>query len=485
MSKDPQNHAELLSEFPKNTAAEWRQAAEKLLKGAPFDKVMTKQTPEGIRLQPIFNRDVIEGLPATNTKPGFDGFLRGTQAAGYRAKPWEIAQEMPYGTPEEFNQAALADLMSGQTSLNILLDVATLSGLNPDAALVGQVSGCGLSLETLKDMQTAFKGIVPDAVSFHFRTGLAGIAIGGLFFTWLDYEGIDMKTVKGSLGMDPLAVLAASGKLPCAISALYDEQVILAKCCAAAAPGIVANGVSTMPYHQAGASSVQELGIGLATGDAYLSAMIDRGISVDDAAKQIRFTFSVGSNFFMEIAKLRAARVLWAKVVESFGGDAEAQKINVHARTGFYNKTEKDPFVNMLRTTTESLSAVIAGVDSLCVGNFDEVFRLPSEFSRRISRNTQIILQEECELTGVVDPAGGSWAVEWLTNQVAEKSWAFFQEIEGQGGIEAALQNEFIQKAIAKTASSNEHLLNQRRAGLEPHDNLARPPQAVSPGDLD
>ncbi|MEM7792110.1 MAG: methylmalonyl-CoA mutase family protein, partial [Verrucomicrobiota bacterium] len=349
---------------------------------------------------------------------------------------------------------------------NILLDIATLRGLNPDAAQVGQVAGCGLSLASLKDIQKAFKGIMPEAVRFHFRAGLAGIAVGGLFFTWLNYQGVDKTKVKGSLGMDPFAVLAASGKLPCALSHLLHEQAVLAKYCLQDAPGMQSVGVSVMPYHQAGASSVQELGAGLATGAAYLHALIERGVEVDDAAKQIRFSFSIGSNFFMEIAKLRAARLLWARIVESFGGSSEAQKITMHARTGLYNKTQKDPYVNMLRTTTESLSAVIAGIDSLCVGNFDETIRSPGDFSRRISRNTQVILQEECELTQVVDPAGGSWTVEWLTNQVAEKSWSFFQEIERKGGIEAALKSEFLHKEIATTAEANEKLLNQRRTSL-------------------
>lgn len=466
MNKATNTEELLLKEFPETSAQEWREAAEQLLKGAPFDKVMKRQTPEGILLEPIFRKEVLDDLSAVETKPGFDGFLRGTKASGYNAAPWEIAQEMPYGTPAEFNKAALNDLMKGQNSLNIILDIATLRGADPAEANVGEVCGCGLSIATLKDLQVAFAGIHPEAVSFNFRSGWAGLTIGGLFFTWLNYEGIDMKSVKGSFGMDPITVQAASGKLPRSLDALLDEQAILARCCAKQAPGIQAVGVSTVPYHQAGASAVEELAIGLATGAAYLESMIDRGLTVDEAAKQIRFSFAIGSNFFMEIAKFRAARVLWAQVVKSFGGSEEAQKILVHARTGFYNKTQKDPYVNMLRTTTEAMSAVIAGVDSLCVGNFDEVSRVPNEFSRRVSRNSQIILQEECELTGVVDPAGGSWAVEWLTNQISEKAWGFFQEIEANGGMADALKSGFIADRIAKTAKGQEDQLNQRRVSL-------------------
>ena len=466
MNKDTKNTKKLLEEFPAATPEQWREAAEKLLKGAPYDKVMTRQSPEGIRLEPIFWKEVLDTLPATDTQPGFDGYLRGTKASGYRVQPWEIAQEIPYGTPTEFNDAAKADMMRGQDALNVILDIATLKGLDPDSAQAGEVGACGLSIACLKDIQVAFSEIMPDAVSFHIRTGCSGLAVGSIFFAWLKENGVALNSVKGSLGMDPIAVRAASGQLPAELAELLDEQAVLAEFCAKEAPSIKSVGVSTLPYHQAGASAVEELGIALATGSAYLTELTERGLSVDDAAKQIRFSFCIGPNFFMEIAKLRAARVLWAQVVAAFGGSAEAQKITMHARTGLYNKTKKDPYVNMLRTTTEAMSGVIGGVDSLCVGNFDEVTRLPDTFSRRISRNTQVILQEECELTAVVDPAGGSWAVEWLTGQVSEKSWALFQEIEAKGGIVPALKDGFIAETLAKTAAAQEKQLNQRRVSL-------------------
>ena len=466
MNKDTQKNKRLLEEFPAATPEQWREAADKLLKGAPYEKVMERQSPEGIRLKPIFWKEVLDTLPAADTQPGFDGYLRGTKASGYRVQPWEIAQEIPYGTPTEFNDAAKADLMRGQDALNVILDIATLKGLDPDSAQAGEVGACGLSIACLQDIKVAFSEILPEAVSFHIRTGCAGLAVGSIFFAWLKEQGVALDSVKGSLGMDPIAVRAASGQLPAELAELLDEQAVLAEFCAKEAPSIRSVGVSTLPYHQAGASAVEELGIALATGSAYLTELTARGLSVDDAAKQIRFSFSIGPNFFMEIAKLRAARVLWAQVVAAFGGSAEAQKINMHARTGLYNKTKKDPYVNMLRTTTEAMSGVIGGVDSLCVGNFDEVSRLPDTFSRRISRNTQVILQEECELTAVVDPAGGSWAIEWLTGEVSEKSWAFFQEIEAKGGVVATLKDGFIADTLAKTAAGQEKQLNQRRVSL-------------------
>jgi methylmalonyl-CoA mutase len=464
--KEQSNDHKLLNDFTAPSKEEWREAAEKLLKGAPFDKLMKRMTPEGIQLEPIFWKDVLDELSAVETMPGFDGYLRGTSALGYSGEPWEIAQELPYGTPLEFNRAATADLMRGQNSLNVIFDIATLKGLDPDGAAVGEVAACGLSVACLEDIEAAFKDFIPEAISFHLRTGCSGMAVGSLFFAWLKKVGADPAKVRGSLGMDPLGVKAAAGQVPADLGSLFEEQAVLAEHCLKHAPGVRAVGVSTLPYHQAGASAVEELGIAIATGAAYLTELTERGLSVDDAARQIRFSFAIGGNFFMEIAKLRAARVLWAKVVAAFGGSKEAQKIKMHGRTGLYNKTQKDPYVNMLRTTTEALSGVIGGVDSLCVGNFDEVSRVPDAFSRRISRNTQIILQEECELTSVVDPAGGSWAIEWLTNQVGEKSWAFFQEIDAQGGMLDALSNGFIAEKLAATDTFNHKQLNQRRASL-------------------
>ena len=456
----------LLDKFPDSTQQEWRSAAEKLLKGKPFDKVMRHQTLEGIELEPILWKDVLDDLPAAKTLPGFDGYLRGTHAAGYHATPWEVAQELPYGLPIEFNRAVLEDLMRGQNAINVTFDLATLRGVTPDNASSGEVGACGLSLSCLRDIEVAFDAITPDAVSFHLNTGCAGLSIAALFFAWLNKQSIQPEKIRGSFNMDPLATLAASGNLPAKLEHLLDEQAALANHCVQKAPGIRAVGISTMPYHQAGASSVQELGCALATGVFYIRQMLERGMEINAAAQQIRFSLTVGPNFFMEIAKIRSARVLWARVVEAFGGNKDAQKISLHVRTGLNNKTRNDPYVNMLRTSMEALSAAIAGIDSLCVGNFDETRRLPDTFSRRISRNTHLILQEECELTGVVDPAGGSWTIEWLTNEISKKSWSFFQEIEAVSGLENALEQGFIQEKIAATAAERENRVNHRRTRL-------------------
>ncbi|WP_309399598.1 methylmalonyl-CoA mutase family protein [Cerasicoccus maritimus] len=457
----------LLADFKTASYEEWKVAAEALLKGAPFEKKMLTPTPEGITLQPIYRREDLSAAPAAQTLPGFDEFTRGSHADGYRVKPWEIAQELPYGEPAEFNQIALRDMFRGQDALNVTFDIATLKGLDPDSAKDGEVCACGLSIASLRDFSRAFQGIMPTAISIYFQAGCAGAPIQALFKAWLaEQKGVDLKDIKGGLGLDPISVLASAGALPTAIEQLYDEMYAVAKSNAEEMPNFSAVGVSGLPYSSAGGSATQELGAVLATGVEYLRALTKRGMDISTAAKQIRFTLTIGGDFFMELAKIRAARQLWARIVKELGGDKEAQIMKLHARTGFNNKTKHDPYANMLRTATEALCGVVGGVDSLTVGAFDEIIRVPDEFSRRIARNTQIILQEECELTAVVDPAGGSWYIENLTNQVAEKAWEIFQKIEAAGGVYEALQGKVIQDMIAEVAKSKVKAVGQRRMSL-------------------
>ncbi len=466
MTETTTSRLPLLDVFPPSTPADWRAAAEAMLKGAPFEKVMRTKTLEGFTMEPIYHRETLDGLPQSRTLPGFDGFLRGTRAAAYTASPWEVAQELPYGDGPTFNAALRADLMRGQTALNLTFDVATLRGMDPDAAKVGEVGACGLSVASLGDLLEALAGVVPDALGCHLQSGASGLALGGMFLAWLGQVGADAAAVKGSLNADPLGQLAAEGHSPVAVEALFDELADLAAGCAAVAPGLAAVGVSTLPYHLAGASAVEELALALATAVTYLRALAERGLPVEVAARQIRFSLVVGPDFFLEIAKIRAARMLWAQIVAAFGGSPEAQKIKLHARTGLLNKTRLDPYVNMLRTSTEALSAAVAGVDSLHVGAFDEVIGEPDTFSRRIARNTQIILQEECDLTAVADPAGGSWAVEALTDAMAQRTWEIFQQVERDGGLLAVLSSGGLATILGQPAAERLKRFQQRRLSL-------------------
>jgi len=466
------NDPKLLTEFPPPAAGEWQAAAEKLLKGAPFDKVMRTRTVEGLTLEPIYTRDK---SAAGDTLPGFDGSPRGSSAS---PSMWAIAQELPLGEPAEFNRALLHDLSRGQDCLMVLLDIATARGCDPDEAAVGEVGACGLSLATLADARRAFRGVLTDAVSFQFLAGTAGLGVFAILLAWLRENNIDPATVRGRLNMDPLGVLARSGSLPAPLSRLQDEMAAAAAFATASMPGFRSVAADGLPFHGAGASAVQELGATLASGLASLRALCDRGMDVSTAASQIAFTFSIGSDFFMELAKLRAARPLWHRIVTELGGSPESARMCVHARTGLYNKTALDPYVNLLRTTTEALAGAVAGVDSLCVGAFDEVIRTPDDVSRRLARNTQIILQEECEL-GVIDPAGGSWFIEQLTEDLARAAWEFFGKIEAEGGLHAALDTGWLHEELAATHQEREKRLAQRRlsmVGANQYPNIAESP---------
>jgi len=452
-----------LDEFPPHSYEMWYDAAVKLLKGAPFEKLLVTKTYEGFQLQPIYRREDIKDLPHLQTFPGEGNLVRSTKTEGYVGKGWEVSQEAPWPTPETFNQHSLNALKRGQSELNILLDLATQQGKDPDSAPVGEVGACGLSLSRLGDLEKAFKDIHLDMISLYVRAGSSALPVTALLLAYAKKQGVDPAKLKGTLESDPLGALASLGKLPVSLDQALDEMAELTTYLAKEAPGLGSIGVQTHAYHDGGCSSSQELGYAMATGLAYLKAMMDRGIDIEVAAPRIRFSLSVGSNYFMEIAKLRAARVLWSQIVKALGGSEAACKMHLHARTAIGNKTKYDPYVNMLRTTTEAFSAVVGGCDSLHVSPFDEIIRLPDEFSSRIARNIQLILMEECDLTRVIDPAGGSYYVEWLTDQLAQKGWEQFQAIEKAGGMIQALADGKPQADVAAISGQRKANIAKRR----------------------
>ncbi|MGF1449658.1 MAG: methylmalonyl-CoA mutase family protein [Opitutales bacterium] len=460
-----QGQGRLLEAFAVPTYEEWKAAAEKLLKGAPFEKKMLTRTPEGITLQPIYRREdaAAKGL-LTAPAPGQGDYLRGTQPLGYRLQAWEMAQELPCSLPEEFNEVLLAALNRGQNAVNLLLDIASQNGVDPDSAADGEVGACGVSIATVGDLASALDGVYLTAVPLHVQCGASALPFAALLQAYLNKAGIDTQAVRGSLGADPLGVLARAGRLDISLQQAFDEMAWLQQWHTTNAPQLRVFGPSGLPFAGAGASAVEELAFTLASATDTFRALGEREVDIEDAAKLTRMNLSVGPQFFMEVAKLRAARQLWHKVVRAFGGSAEAAKLQLHARTGLYNKTVVDPYVNLLRSTTEGLAAVIGGVDSLHVGPFDEIFRVPDAFSRRIALNTQVMLAEECDLQAVVDPAGGCLFIEDLTAEVARQAWALFQEVESQGGLLEALNKGWVQERIAATAAQREKLHDQRRS---------------------
>jgi len=473
------NREKLFPEFSEPTWEEWRQAVDRLLKGAPYEKIMLTDTYEGITLEPMYRQEDLEKVQHKNELPGSGSYVRGTHPLGYKGDGWFIAQEIPYPGHEEFNKALRHDLMRGQNAVNLILDQASQMGLDPDQAKPGQVGKAGTSIASLKGLSSALDGVDLTAIPIYAQAGVASIPFAGLLVSWMKKQDFDLKTLRGSIGMDPIAGLSIYGSLPISLSRAMDELAILTKWATVNAPEVKTVEIYGHSYHNAGASSVQELAISLATSVYYLRELTDRGIDISDAARRFYFAFSVGSNFFMEVAKLRAARMLWSRIVEASGGDSEAQKMTLHARTSSANKSTLDAHVNLLRGTTEAFSAVIGGADSLHVTPFDEPLGLPNEFSRRIARNTQIMLSEESHFDFVADPSGGSWYVESLTQQVAEEAWTLFQEIEGDGGIVESMKSGKIQTMCRETEAKREKNLKTRkdvRVGINQYPNPTEKP---------
>lgn len=469
------------TEFDTLDVADWRQLAAESNSGKPFEK-LTTPTVEGITIQPFYTADDVAELTFPHTSPGFPPYVRGLSAAGYLQQPWLVAQELAYPTPSQLNRALLDDLDRGQTVVNILLDDPTRSGLDPDQARPGEVGRGGLSLATVKDVAATLAGVNLAATPLMVRAGTVALPLLALLVGHVRRQGNDTAVLHGWLEDDPLGVIAHQGTLPVSLWQAYDEMANLTRWAADHAPRLGTIAVHTYPYHSAGAHAVQELAFALATGAAYLRELSDRGVPIAMAAPRLRFDLSIGSQFFPEIAKFRAARLLWSQVVEAFGGDTAAQRLTLHARTGRYDKTLTDPHVNMLRVTTQALSAALGGVDSLHVSPYDEPARLPNDFSRRIARNVQIILQSEVHLTQLVDPAGGTWAVEALVNEMAQRAWALFQRIEADGGMWAALQSGLIQSEVGATHAARAANLAQRReviVGTNQYANPAEQPLAA------
>ena len=473
-SADVENFPDVtLDEFTPPTDEEWKEACEALLKGAPFEKVMFTKTYEGITFDPMYTRKHTEAILPKSVMPGMGDYLRGVDAAGYIGKPWGIAQACDETLPAENNELLRHEHDKGATIYHIVLDTASRTGV--DARQAETVGDTGTSVTTVEDMHVLLTGLDLAKFPLYVYAGANAVPLLALVAAARRASGEDMAEVRGIVGADPIGALAADGKLPVSLDAHYDSLAAAARWATVNAPHLRTVFVRSDVYSNGGANDVQEVASVLATATAYLRALCERGLTIDEAASQIAFAFSMGANFFLQIAKLRAVRPLWAQIVGAFGGSAEAQKMRIHARPALFFKTIYDPYVNMLRNTTEIFSGVVGGIDSFESAPFDEPIRKGDEFSRRIARNVQIMLQEEFGLLQPIDPAGGSWAVETLTRQMKEKIWAEFQRIEKEGGIIAALRAGSLQESVAAVLAArfkNADLRRDRIVGNNMYPNM-------------
>jgi Methylmalonyl-CoA mutase, N-terminal domain/subunit len=447
--------------------ARWRATVEAELKGVPFEKKLVTRTFEGIALQPLYTRADIAGLPDRDRAPGVAPFLRGVRPLGYKGRAWEVAQKTSGETPAEFNALLLADLMSGQNAVVLTPDRATRAGLDPDQAHDGEAGADGVSLAGVEDVSTALQGVDLAAVPVHVDAGACATPVAALYLESARRRGKGWAALTGSLTADPIAVWAESGTLPATLETLYGELAGWTGWAETYLRELRTIGVDAALWGDAGATATQELALALAASAEYLRELKRRGVAPKVAAARMVFRFSIGPQFFMELAKFRAFRPLWARVAQAFGvAPADAALAVVHAETARWNKTLLDPHVNMLRVTTEALSAVLGGCDALRVAPFDEVSGATTEFSRRIARNVHTLLAEEFHFAETTDPAGGSWYVEKLTDEVARAAWTQFQEIEARGGIVATLESGYVQQLVAKAAAEKNDAVAKRRLGL-------------------
>ncbi|MBU1099385.1 MAG: acyl-CoA mutase large subunit family protein [Bacteroidetes bacterium] len=456
---------DLEKDFAPPSIEEWRIKVETDLKGMPVDKLKTK-TYEGIDLQPIYTKADIQDIPHLKDIPGRGTNVRGNKPEGYSVNSWEVSQELPFGLAEDFNQALTEDLKRGQTSVNLKLDDATLLGLDADYADKDKVGNKGVSISAINSMSKALENVDVTTTPVNIEGGFSSLPIFMIYQAFLKKNNIDADTAVGSITADPLGYLAEYGEIPVSTEYTFNKMKYVTEWSKKNCKQLKTIGVSGLPYHNAGASAVQELAFVISTAVEYINQLTGRGLSAEEVAKNMRFTFGVGPFYFMEVAKLRAAKILWSKITEEYGVSEDYRKMFIHARTSSYNQTVYDPYVNMLRTTTEAFSAIVGGVDSLHTNQFDERFGTPDTFSRRISRNTQIILNEESHLHSQIDPAGGSFFVEKLTSEVAEAAWKLFQEVESKGGMLKALEEGFPQTEIEKTAELRKKDLAKRKSVL-------------------
>ncbi len=424
--------------------AQWRKTVESELKGVPFEKKLVTRTPEGTALQPLYTRLDLAGVPDLGAAPGKAPFLRGTAVSNAAGRTWEYCQEIPAATAEEFNRALLGALMQGQNSVSLPANFAA------DSAATAQ----------------ALDKVAIDCVPVHLDTGAAAQPTASNYLAAVEARGIEKAKLTGSVSADPLGEWVRNGKLAAPLAAQLDALAEWTSAAQIAAPALRTVGVSTVAWSDAGATATQELAFALAAGVEYLRELARRDVTVATTAARMRFSFAVGPQFFSEIAKFRAFRLLWARVMAAFGAGAAAKDVVVHARTGTWNKTLHDVHVNMLRVTTEACSAVLGGVDSLHVSPFDEVCGASDEISQRIARNVHTLLAEEFHFTDTSDPAGGSWYVEKLTDDFARRAWKLFQEIEALGGYAAALRSGMPQKLVNASAADKDDAISKRRAGL-------------------
>lgn len=440
----------------------WKQRASAELKGASVD-ALTWHTVEGIAIPPIFSRDDTEGIESASSFPGQFPFVRGPYATMFSNRPWTIRQYAGFSTAAESNAFYRRALASGQKGLSVAFDLATHRGYDSDhERVVGDVGKAGVAIDTVEDMKVLFDGIPLAEMSVSMTMNGAVIPIMAMFIVAAEEQGVSQELLSGTIQNDILKEFMVRNTyiFPPKPSMRIVADVI--EYTSRFMPKFNSISISGYHMHEAGATAVQELAYTIADGLEYVQSVCSRNISVDVFAPRLSFFFGIGMNFFMEVAKLRAARRLWAEHMQKFSPAKPASSIlRTHCQTSGWSLTAQDPYNNIVRTTIEAMAAVLGGTQSLHTNSFDEALGLPTETSARIARNTQLVISEESGITHVADPLGGSYYVEWLTDQLVNKANLLIKEVEEYGGMTAAIQAGIPKSRIEESATIRQANIDQ------------------------
>ncbi len=433
----------LFEEFPPVSTQQWMDKITADLKGADFNRKLVWKTNEGIDVQPFYRAENLEPLNYLNSLPGEFPYVRGTKKNN---NEWLVRQSIVVNDLAEANKKALNYLMRGVDSLAFVFNECTEL--------------------TVADMAVLLNDVCLEAVEVNFVCKCSSCKIARVFTEFVKQSNYDPKTVRASVEYDPFGKFALTGKFKKGQEHVVVRAIEMVQSTAELTKfkTLAVNGKN---FGNAGSSIVQELAYSLALGAEYLTVLTERGLEVDAVAKKLKFNLSVSANYFLEIAKLRAARMLWAQVVKAYDPKCDCScKMTIHAETGSWNKTVYDAYVNMLRTQTEAMSASLGGADSITVLPFNAAYEESNEFSDRIARNQQLLLKEESHFSKIADPAAGSYYIEELTASIADQAWKLFLEVQEKGGFLAALREGFIQAEIKKMAGKRDMNIATRRENL-------------------
>ncbi len=446
-----------MADFPKKSLADWQKLAAQELKGAD-SSTLIHETPEGISLKPLYTETDLDGLETLGTLPGFAPYTRGPRATMYANRPWTIRQYAGFSTAEESNAFYRENLKRGQMGLSVAFDLATHRGYDSDhPRVVGDVGKAGVAIDSVEDMKILFDGIPLDTMSVSMTMNGAVLPVLASFIVAGEEQGVPAAKLSGTIQNDILKEFMVRNTYiyPPTPSMRIVSDII--EYTAKEMPKF--NSISISGYHmqEAGANAVQELAFTLADGLDYVRAALSKGLHIDAFAPRLSFFFAIGMNFFMEIAKLRAARYLWAKLMRQFDPkDPQSLTLRTHCQTSGVSLQEQDPYNNVIRTTIEAMAAVLGGTQSLHTNALDEAIALPTPFSAHIARNTQLVIQEESGIPSVIDPLGGSYYVEHLTASLVSAAEKLIAEVEALGGMTKAVESGMPKLRIEEAAAKRQ-----------------------------